>query len=88
MESELFIKTARELIVAYYKEYLSKEISFEDTYVVWSCKTLQNSKGLFSTNIPDTRYFEVTYNGDKNEIYFDSYTKEFNKAFGENGEVR
>ena len=35
---------------------------------------------MLSTNIPDTRYFEITYNGDKEEFYFDSYVKEINKC--------
>ena len=40
---------------------------------VWSCKTLQNNKALLSTNISDGMYYECTYNGDKNELYFDAY---------------
>ena len=51
-----------------------------NVYVVWYCKTLQNHKALLSTTIPDTRYYEFTYNGDKNELYMDSYIKELNKC--------
>lgn len=39
------------------------------------CKTLQNSKALLSTNVPDGMYYEITYNGDKNECYLDAYKK-------------
>lgn len=49
-------------------------------YVVWSCKTLQNNKALLSTDIPDSRYYEVTYNGDKDEFYLDAYVKEENRC--------
>ena len=56
------------------------KIGIKDVYVVWSCKTLQNGKLLLSTTIPDEMYYEVTYNGDKNEIYFDAYKKEENKC--------
>lgn len=44
-------------------------------YVVWSVKVLQNSKALLSTSLFDGMYYEVTLNGDKDEIYFDAYKK-------------
>lgn len=50
-------------------------------FMVWSCKTLQNNKGLFSTDREnDSRYFEITYNGDTEEFYVDCYVKEWNQA--------
>jgi len=52
----------------------------EDVYAVWFCKTLQNNKALFSTPRPDGMYYEVTYNGDKNEIYFDAYKRFENRC--------
>ena len=52
----------------------------EDIYVVWLSKVLQNNKALLSTTYPDTRYYEITYNGDKNEFYFDAYVKEINQV--------
>lgn len=52
----------------------------DDVYVVWSCKTLQNSKALISTNLHDGMYYEVTLNGDKHEIYLDAYKKFENKC--------
>ena len=56
----------------------------DDVYIVWMCKTLQNSKALLSTPVPDTRYYEVTYNGDKCELYLDAYVKEKNICFDMN----
>ncbi len=50
----------------------------EDVYIVWICKVLQNNKALASTNIPDDMYYELTYNGDKKELYVDAYKKEEN----------
>lgn len=50
-------------------------ITQEDVYLVWYCKTLQNHKALLSTNISDGMYYELTYNGDKNELYLDAYKK-------------
>lgn len=52
-----------------------EEITADDVYVVWVCKALQNNKALLATTKPDNMYFEVTYNGDKGEIYLDAYGK-------------
>ena len=46
-----------------------------DVYVVWKCKTLQNWKWLISSTLSDGMYYEVTYNGDKEEFYLDAYKK-------------
>lgn len=58
-----------------------KQISENDVFVVWSCKTLQNNKALLSTNVSDGMYYELTYNGDKHELYFDAYKKWKNICF-------
>ena len=55
-------------------------VSEDDVYVVWICKVLQNNKALLATNMPDGMYYEVTFNGDKRELYIDAYTKENNKC--------
>lgn len=47
----------------------------DDIYVVWLVKVLQNNKALLSTTMPDGMYFEVTYNGDKQEFYLDAYKR-------------
>ena len=47
----------------------------DQVFVVWYCKTLQNHKALLSTTIPDGMYYEVTLNGDKDEMYLDAYKK-------------
>ncbi len=61
-----------------------KIITKDDVFIVWSCKTLQNFKALASTTVPDGMYYEVTYNGDKNETYFDVYKKWENFIVKEN----
>lgn len=55
------------------------DISKDDIFVVWSCKTLQNKKALLSFPKKGAPYFEATYNGDKNEIYLDTYLKSNNE---------
>lgn len=78
MDSYKFQKACKEWLIAYYKEKFKKDISIEDIFVVWSCKTLQNNKILMSTNILDGIYVECTQNGDKQETYFDIYEKRAN----------
>lgn len=79
MSSEKFIALCKENVVNYFNENADKTdnvlITQEDVYLVWYCKTLQNHKALLSTNISDGMYYELTYNGDKNELYLDAYKK-------------
>ena len=76
-----FIEKAKELVSGYTNSHTDQSdgnqrlISKDDVYVVWSVKALQNSKALLSTPLFDGMYYEVTLNGDKNEIYFDAYKK-------------
>lgn len=49
-------------------------------YSVWKCKTLQNWKYLIGTSLHDGLYFEVTYNGDKEEWYLDVYSHAVNQC--------
>ena len=44
------------------------------------CKTLQNSKAMVSTTLFDGMYYELTYNGNKKELYLDAYKKWENKC--------
>lgn len=75
-----FIKEAKKLVKFYNNNYIedNAKLEIDDIYIVWICKTLQNNKALLSTPIEDGRYYEVTYNGDKQEFYVDTYKKENN----------
>lgn len=72
-------QTAKEIVLNYVNKHIDKtdnvQITLDDVYIVWFCKTLQNWKALLSTTLPDGMYYEVTYNGDKKEIYLDAYKK-------------
>lgn len=70
-----FIKKCKDVVIDYVSD---KNISKDDVFVAWSCKTLQNKKALLSANFKGAPYFEITYNGDKNETYVDVYKKEKN----------
>ena len=79
MDNEAMLKKAKQLVVNYYNSRVERtddfEISEENVFIVWFCKTLQNWKALVSTTVRDGMYYEVTYNGDKQETYLDAYKK-------------
>ena len=82
MGSKEFLDWCQKQVNRYALEHLDKsdEIPSFDIYVVWYCKSLQNHKALLSTSLPDGMYYELTYNGDKKELYFDAYKKFENKC--------
>lgn len=63
------------------KEYVERHLDKSDekpeyeVYTVWKCKALQNWKFLLSTSLFDGMYYELTYNGNKDEWYLDAYKK-------------
>ena len=79
MGNEAMLKKAKQLVVNYYNSRVERtddfEITEENVFIVWFCKTLQNWKALVSTTVSDGMYYEVTYNGDKQETYLDAYKK-------------
>ena len=82
MNTERFIEMCIKLVKDYTTEHwdvTDKAPEFE-VFVVWNCKTLQNNKALLSTTLLDGMYYEITYNGDKNEIYLDAYKKFENRC--------
>lgn len=76
---------ALEIVRNYILEHLDKsdpKTAFE-VYTVWKCKTLQNWKYLISSTLYDGMYYELTYNGDKEEWYLDAYKKFENRVISE-----
>ena len=85
MDNKKFIELCIAKIVDYFNTRVEKTdnkiLTKEDVYVVWSCKVLQNNKVLLSTTVSDGMYYELTYNGNKKELYLDAYKKWENKCF-------
>jgi hypothetical protein len=74
-----FVTLCKETVQKYVNKHIDKtdavHIDSDDVYVVWFCKALQNWKALVSTTLPDGMYYELTYSGDKDELYVDCYKK-------------
>ena len=78
MTSDKFTHTAKLAICNYMDDRLNHFdplFQLEDVHTVWQCKTLQNHKGIFIVLAPEMLMFETTYNGDKDEMYLDVYSK-------------
>ena len=81
MDNDKFIELCKEKVVEYLDNgalSIPSYISTDYVYVVWLNRTLQNNKALLSTIIENGIYYEITYNGDKDELYFDVYKHEDN----------
>ena len=86
VDNDKFIELCKEKVVDYTNTFMNLNsinqpvhISTGDVYVVWLNRTLQNNKALLSTTVSNGMYYEVTYNGDKNEMYFDAYKHKYNE---------
>lgn len=88
MGNQEFIDLCRKRVTEYIDEHLDKTDKKPeyDVYIVWLCKTLGNNKALVSTSLPDGRYYECTYNGNKKELYLDVYMKFDNRCIDLKGE--
>ena len=84
MSNDAMLKRAKELVVNYFNDHVektdNKKITEDDVFIVWFSKTLQNWKYLLSSTLFDGMYYELTYNGDKEEWYLDAYKKFENRV--------
>ena len=88
MNEKDFVALCKKVVAQYANEHMDKtdgkQITEEDVFIVWMCKTLQNSKAMVSTALFDGMYYELTYNGDKKDLYLDAYKKWENKCISVN----
>lgn len=88
MTDKQFINLCKEEIKNYANKRLDKtdgvQITENDVFIVWICKTLQNNKALALTTLNDGMYYEITHNGDKNETYINCYKKWENYVINHN----
>lgn len=74
-EYEVICKNA---LIKILKEKYDEDFTIKDLHIVWFSKALQNYKYVIIDLRDNQRYYECTYNGDKNEMYIDIYQKEHN----------
>lgn len=79
LDSKGFIKLAKQYVWEMAKESLCPTdniiLTMDDVYVVTYAYVLGGQKAMLSTTLPDGKYYEVTYNASKEEIYVDQYVK-------------
>lgn len=84
MTDEQFITICKDEVRKYVEAHLDKsdsKIDFDvDVVDLWYCKTLQSWQALVSTTLCNGMYYELTLNGDKQELYLDAYKKFENKC--------
>lgn len=71
-----FITQSREYAARWTKQkYCKKVCTIDDTYIVWSRETCQNSKVLIATTHADNVFFEATLNNNNDGIQIIVYNK-------------
>jgi hypothetical protein len=78
VEGVPYPEQAKKMLFAFIQHPIKKThptFSVDEIYVVWFAYVLGAWKALLSTSIPDGRYYEITFNKDKSEIYIDTYEK-------------
>ena len=73
MKNDEMLDLCKEVVVNYFNENIEKtdgfKINTDSVFIVWFSKTLQNFKALVSTTVRDGMYYELTYNGNRKELY-------------------
>lgn len=73
MTDEDALKVVKDYFKNIYGYRTDNDIPF-NLFVVWKCKTIQNVKFIVGTS--NNHLIELTFNGDKDELYIDVYKKE------------
>lgn len=86
MTNKEFIELAKQKVLEYHTEHFMEpyddDITLGNVFITWYSKVLQNHKALLGiSDMDDQHYYEVTYNGDKKQLYLDVYNKQENKCF-------
>lgn len=78
-----FERFARRTVADYVNEHLEEEsprLSPDDVFIAWYSKELQNHKATLATPLADGMYYELTWNGSRQEAYLDIYRKLENRV--------
>lgn len=78
MQSYEFEVICKNELIKEIKEKYNEEYKIEEMHLVWFSKALQNMKCCICDSGKNQRYYECTYNGNKQELYVDIYEKKYN----------
>jgi len=75
-DNDKMIRFVKNSVADYFNEtHEDMKITPDDVYIVWFSKTIQNFKACASYDHPDHMYYELTFHGDRKEVYMDCYKK-------------
>lgn len=91
MNEREFITIARELVTTYANKQLQKKkkkltVTPDDVVIITHTNTLQDNKILAGVKKLDGMQYEVSYNGNKGEIYLGVYQRVQNLSFRIHGD--
>ncbi len=75
MKSYEFEIICKNEIIKELKEKYNEDFKVEELHLVWFSKNLQNLKCCICDSGKNDRYYECTFNGDKQALYVDIYNK-------------
>jgi hypothetical protein len=81
--TQVFVDRAKGIIRKLASDKYDEWYDYTDIAVVWQCKVLKNIKAIMIDNGKNERMYEVTYNGEKDELYIDVYEKAENICVSE-----
>ena len=84
MGNQEFESRATSIVRNWYNTHVT--MAPTEIYVVWMVKVLRNNKAMIASNHSDGRYFEVTWDGERECFYLDVYSKVENQALNIEGE--
>lgn len=87
MNREL-LKKAIEAFIRYLYAQTGEDVTLDDVRFVWQVKCLQNYKYIITNPKVPGYIAELTYNGDKGELYVDCYCKMWNDVIAEKEESK
>ena len=78
MNSYNYEVICKNILIKELKDKYEEDLTIQDLHLVWFGKILRNYKCVIIDLKPNQRYYELTFNGEKEEIYLDIYQKEQN----------
>lgn len=78
MTSYQFEIAAKNAVIKVCREQYGEDFDIKMIQTVWFAHLLGNKKAILIDNGMNRRFYEVTYNHEKNEIYVDAYEKQSN----------